>query len=171
MFLRDSPGLPIPARGKLAAVQIYESLRGSCTTSKLCTTTPYSRVSSEQQQGLILPRLSSEPGCDRSSRPRLHLLDFQHRLSRREVPHPLLYEQYPHLDGIRSSRPRLHLLDFLYFSKSGLQNRLVWRCFEVFLTGIRKIKIRPLKSISSCIFNKFSMLCVITVRYPPVSSE
>ena len=27
MFLRDSPGLPIPARGKLAAVQVYESLR------------------------------------------------------------------------------------------------------------------------------------------------
>ena len=78
---------------------------------------------------------------------------------------------YPVSQGVPDRAVRVVAIFFRYFSKSGLQNRLVWRCFEVFLTGIRKIKIRPLESISLCIFNKFSMLCVITVRYPPVSSK
>lgn len=68
MLLRDSPGLPIPARGNLAAVQVHESLPVTAPLVSYALLLHVVGVSSEQQ-GLILPRLSSEPGRTRSSRP------------------------------------------------------------------------------------------------------
>ena len=45
MLLRDSPGLPIPARSKKQQSRYTSYSPGSCTTSELCTTALYSQVS------------------------------------------------------------------------------------------------------------------------------